>query len=153
MLLFQENTTWNLKDGSRICFWHDSWTDMGPLYQVHPRFYALSNRKNMTVLDAWDSTSSSWNLYPRRPLLDREICSQEDMVSSLPIPSISGGVDTLLWNHHSQGLFSIASAKDLYWQPSYEDQPQDLSVIFSNLWRAPFPKKSNSSFGLLCIGG
>lgn len=66
--IFQENTAWHLRDGRTICFWHDSWTDLGPLYQVYPRFSALSSRKNMSVSEAWDSNTSSWNLYPRRPL-------------------------------------------------------------------------------------
>lgn len=127
---FKQFTKWGLRNGNKIFFWQDSWSNnLGPLNLLHPRFFAFSTRQDMKVFEAWVSSSYSWNIFPRRPLLDREVSLWDELIPSLPRPS------------SSRGPFSTALAHLSFWDSSSIMRLQvDLKVL-TNLWRARILKK------------
>lgn len=83
--IFLLNTRWDVHNGCNISLWHDSWTIHGPLKMAANRKFVLSYKQDMLVSDAWSSTLCRWDLYPRRPLLERELIFWKSFSDSFPI--------------------------------------------------------------------
>ncbi|KAA0037454.1 LINE-1 retrotransposable element ORF2 protein [Cucumis melo var. makuwa] len=56
----------------------------GDIPTVAPRLFSLSNLQNATVKEAWDQSIGDWNIYPRRPLNDREAQYWKNIKISMP---------------------------------------------------------------------
>lgn len=137
---FEQNSSWELRNGENILFWKDAWSPFGHLVRSFPRLFAVSSRHDLKISEAWVPSSSSWDFFPRRPLLDRELDLWQNISSALPKPSSSTDKDILLcWLPHAQKCFTVASARLKLWESSSSLQVD--SEVLSNLWRAPVPKK------------
>lgn len=52
-----------LGNRERISFWNDPWIDNCPLKLVFPRLFSISSSPNGSVLDFWDVSQLSWNIF------------------------------------------------------------------------------------------
>lgn len=49
MDLLSASTTFTIKNGRMMLFWHDNWSDKGPLKVLAPELFKIATRKNRTV--------------------------------------------------------------------------------------------------------
>lgn len=95
----------------------------------------------MTVFEAWYAPNQNWNLFPRRPLFDREIQAWTELTDNLPKPSSTNSSDIPRWMIDPNGRFSVASARLAFRDNASVLTAQLNEISIHHLWKANIPKK------------
>ncbi|TYK00226.1 LINE-1 retrotransposable element ORF2 protein [Cucumis melo var. makuwa] len=137
---FQNHSSWEIKDGENLSFWHSNWIASGSLSNTYPRLYTLSKAQNATIEELWDPNTNDWNLHPRRPLNDREIELWTNLKGILKILTLNGGKNNMIWTPNDKGTYTAASAKR---QLLSERPTPNLNErnFYETLWKSKLPKK------------
>ena len=100
-----------VKDSSRVLFWHDVWCVDCPLKNLFPDLFRMTRLKYATVKAvSWNGDISHWNFTFVRSLNDWE----EDSICNLLAvlagkKDLSQGNDEIVWPLNSKGSFSVKS--------------------------------------------
>ena len=109
---FKSLVHFEVKDGSRVLFWHDVWCGDRSLKTQFPSLFRMARHKNATVLDVvfWNGDVYHWDLSFVRSLNDWEedsICSLLALLAGKEV--LPQGNDVIVWPLNSKGSFSIKS--------------------------------------------
>lgn len=102
-----------IRNGISTSFWHENWTGLGINRLQFPRFYTLSYKKECFVAEAWDQINHQWNVFPRRPMLDRESVAWRYIYASWPSPTVNSGNDLWFWTFGTANVFTVKSIKEI----------------------------------------
>ncbi|KAK9941797.1 hypothetical protein M0R45_007491 [Rubus argutus] len=100
--ILRKGLKWRIGDGASAHFWTNKWSDAGILGNHALDSSMIDN--DMLVQDFWNN--NEWDRILLYACLPPEIVEQ---IISIPI-SISGHEDRLIWNHSTNGQFSVKSA-------------------------------------------
>ena len=101
-----------VKDESRVLFWHDVWCGCRLLKTQFPSLFRMARHKNATVLDvvSWNGNVYHWDLSFVRSLNDWEEDTVWSMLALLASKEVlPQGNDVIVWPFNSKGSFSVKS--------------------------------------------
>jgi len=108
---FKSLVHFEVKNGSRVLFWHDVCGDR-PLKTLFSDLFRMARLKYVTVQEvvSWNGDISHWNLTFVRNLNDWE---EDSICNLLPVLAgkevLSQGKDEIVWPLNSKGSFSVKS--------------------------------------------
>lgn len=128
--LIQNHCFWEVRDGSKAIFWHNSWnqrTRLDTVENLNTIRMAIRNSKIITVQDYWnpqDNPSNIWHSRtsnPRGPLPQAhlDLGPLEAELATRKI-RIRRGPNILRWSHKKSGTFTLKEAYAL--QAHHEHQ-------------------------------
>lgn len=125
-----------VKDEKKALFWEDNWLGIGSLKQLYPNIYTLNQQHGVTMKELW--STQGWNLTFRRFLQDWEVPRMIEFYRTLEQCSgLQEGEDTLRWQKHSNGMYSVSSA--------YKDLNREGSQLslwpWKHIWKVKVPYK------------
>ena len=101
-----------VKDGSRVLFWHDVWCGDRSLKTQFPNLFRMARHKNAMVHDMifWNGDVYHWNLTFVRSLNDWEEGSIYSLLALLASKEVlPQGNDVIVWALDLKGSFSLKS--------------------------------------------
>ncbi|OIT06900.1 clip-associated protein [Nicotiana attenuata] len=99
----------NVRDGRKTLFWEDNWLGIGSLKNLFPDIFTLNQQQGATVKEVWGI--EGWNLTFRRLLQGWELTTITEFYNTLEqCGGLQEGEDTLVWQKHSSGRFTVGSA-------------------------------------------
>jgi hypothetical protein len=99
--------SFDLRDGTQIRFWVDTWLGQDNLKQQYPSLYCIANRKNVTVEQVF--STRPLNLSFRRALVGDNLIAWIDLIFKLSLVRFSDNRDLFRWSLHQHGRFSVQS--------------------------------------------
>lgn len=115
-------------NGSRTSFWNDNWLGNGALKDLFSDIYARAHHQQRFIAEMW--SPQGWELILIRDLNDWKINRMIEFYKQLDnFTGIQNGDDTLRWQGHSSGKFSVSAAYKTINQ-QYLKSPTGLGNIF-----------------------
>ena len=133
--------TWKFNIGDSVSFWKGTWNNKSLLVVYALRLFALSDIQQASVKDMWNSTTSNWDLQPRRPLRSFELHFWNSLKIKFSIPNQSHGPDFPTWKRNSNRHFDIASIKKVIMSIDANDVSSINPTTFKPLWQSSIHKK------------
>ena len=102
--VFKKGVKWVPGHDSNLNFWHDCWSDLGPIRNIiqGPLPHQVNDLKIKDMC-----SSSGWNL----PLIPFEFPSKiKNAIQAVPIPIFTRNGDKLAWKMSPKGVFNARSA-------------------------------------------
>jgi hypothetical protein len=142
---FSQNVLKKVGNGALTSFWKDKWIGDAPLKNLFPRLFAISNQKEASVADIWNSGEEHerWNLQWRRRFFVWEENLLEDLLLVINAAQISDRGDSWSWQPTNDALFTVKSAYHIVSNLSASPNliSQGHAKVFQSLWKIPAPSK------------
>ncbi|OMP13682.1 hypothetical protein COLO4_01156 [Corchorus olitorius] len=151
--ILNKGIKWVVRDGSRVSFWLDNWSDLGILRELISGPFTINDAQLMvkdliTEDGIWDFSHLSFSL-------PESICQ---VLRAVPLQLYSRGEDCIVWKGDSSGKFTTKSAYQIAKTNSTIDVPwrwiwkaPTYPKIQCFLWQMAHQKLATNSF-LNCIG-
>ena len=110
----------NIKDGTKICFWENKWLGDTTLQEQYPSLYNIVRHRSDTIAAVMQSMPP--NMTFRRTLFGPRLVMWNDLLGRLTQVQLSQGSDEFRWNLQENGLFSVDS---MYRALIHSDIPVD----------------------------
>ena len=128
-----------LKDGSRVLFWHDFWCVDRPLKNLFPDLFRMARLKYVKVQEvvSWNGDISHWNLTFVRSLNDWEednICNLLALLASKEV--FPQGNDEIVLPLNYKGSFSLKS----FCSTQFEAL-NGRDFVAKSIWKSKAPTK------------
>lgn len=137
--MVEQGILWIIKNGIEVRLWQDSWvSEMGALSDL--ALVNLSDHEYFQTMNDY-VTLSEWNWPLLAQVLPSSVCSK---IVSIGHPN-DGSEDFPIWQHFTDGIFSIKSAYDMLFQLLDRDVPD---APFTSLWKVRTPPRINT---FLCV--
>ena len=135
---FVRYTSFEVGDGSRIKFWHDSWCGDQPLKVQFPELFHLARAPEASVADhlCFIGSIRHWDIAFSRQVHDWELETVASFMELLYSCSIrQGHLDSLCWRPSSQKIFQVSSYYSVLLNPSH------ISFPWRSVWKAKVPSR------------
>ena len=135
---FVRHTSFEVGDGSRIKFWHDSWCGDQPLKVQFPELFHLARAPEASVADhlCFIGSIRHWDIAFSRQVHDWELETVASFMELLYSCSIrQGHLDSLCWRPSSQKIFQVSSYYSVLLNPSH------ISFPWRSVWKAKVPSR------------
>jgi hypothetical protein len=129
---FISKWTFEVHDGSQVCFWEDDWLGLGALKLCFSYLYNLARRKNTIV--AYVFSTAPLNISFRRGLAQQLRVQWFHLVSLVSHTNLNSNRNSFGWNLTSNGMFTIQS---LY----LASLNNGVGVHSKDLWKLKLPLK------------
>jgi len=112
--VFKSFVHFEVRNGARVFFWHDTWCGDQPLKVLFPNLFRMTRLRDSMVHDfyLWYGTQYHWDItFTRSPndWKEESIISLLTLLADLYAVGFLEGDDKIIWSLHSSGLFSVKS--------------------------------------------
>ena len=108
---FLQCVSFNMKDGSQIRFWEDTWYGTSPFSEQYPNLYRVAYNPHDSVANVL--ANDTCNLSFWRALVGTKLTEFQNLVANMSNVNLSNERDTVSWKLQKSGIFTVHSMYQL----------------------------------------